>query len=72
MNPETGTIIPRSGGLRKIRWRMPGRGKRGGIRVIYCWKETKNRLYMLFLYPKNVQSDLTTSQLKVLRELISD
>ena len=35
--PEAGAVIPRSGGLRKVRWSMPGRGKRGGARVIYYW-----------------------------------
>ncbi len=69
--PEAGAIIPRSGGLRKLRWRLPGRGKRGGARLIYYWNRPQNQLFLLFLYPKNVQSDLTPSQLRVLRDLIS-
>lgn len=39
--PERGAIVPRSGGVRKLRWAQPGRGKRGGIRVIYYAKATK-------------------------------
>lgn len=68
--PDAGVIIPGSGGLRKLRWRMPGRGKRGGARIIYYWKLARGRLYLLFLYPKNVRSDLTRAQLRTLRKLI--
>jgi mRNA-degrading endonuclease RelE of RelBE toxin-antitoxin system len=70
--PEAGRVIRHSGGLRKMRWGAPGRGKRGGVRVIYYWKSQDDRIYLLFLYPKNVQSDLTASQLKILRNLVSD
>ena len=70
-HPEAGAVIPRSGGLRKLRWRLPGRGKRGGARIIYYWKRTTERLYLLFLYPKNVQADLTSRQLRVLRAVMA-
>ena len=64
--PKAGEVIPGAGGLRKLRWRVAGRGKRGGIRVIYyCWSE--HRLYMIFAYDKVAQGDLTPEQLKVLR-----
>ena len=56
-----------SGGLRKIRWALRGRGKRGGIRVIYYWHAAEATFYMLFTYPKTVQDDLTTEQLRALR-----
>jgi mRNA-degrading endonuclease RelE of RelBE toxin-antitoxin system len=42
-NPETGKVIPGSGGVRKLRWRAPGRGKRGGYRVIYYAKDLAGR-----------------------------
>jgi|SRR6185503_10547932 len=71
-HPESGSVIPESGGLRKLRWRLPGRGKSGGARVIYYWKKTASRLYLLFLYPKNERSDLSRSQLKLLRKLVRD
>jgi hypothetical protein len=69
--PEAGDTIRGSGGLRKIRWNLPGRGKRGGARIIYYWTQTGRRLYLLFMYPKNVRSDLTMKQLQQLRELIT-
>ena len=69
-NPKAGEVIPGAGGLRKIRWRTSGRGKRGGLRVIYyCWSE--HRLYMIFVYDKTAQGDLTPEQLKVLRAYVT-
>lgn len=55
--PESGAVIPCSGGLRKLRWPMPGQGKRGGLRIIYFWDEGSETLYMLFAYPKNEQEE---------------
>jgi hypothetical protein len=46
-------------GLRKVRWQLPERGKRGGARVIYYWRTAEGQIFLLFLYPKNVRSDLT-------------
>jgi hypothetical protein len=72
LRPKQGAIIPRSGGLRKLRWRGSGRGKRGGLRVIYYWHPAEETFYMLFAYAKNAQEDLTPSQLKTLRQLIRE
>jgi hypothetical protein len=69
-HPEAGTIIPQSGGLRKIRWSMSGRGKRGGVRAIYYWVVAQDQILMLFMYPKNEKDDLTQQQIKVLREIV--
>ena len=68
--PDVGVVIPGSGGLRKMRWSMPGRGKRGGARVIYYWAVAYDQLLMLLLYPKNVQDDLTPAQIKLLRQIV--
>jgi hypothetical protein len=68
--PAMGAIIPRSGGLRKMRWSMRDRGKRGGVRIIYYWVVAQDQILMLFIYPKSGQDDLTSKQLKILRELV--
>lgn len=65
--PKKGDVIPGGQGLRKLRWRVGGRGKRGGIRVIY-YCEARDRIYMLFAYDKARQGDLTRQQLRVLSE----
>lgn len=72
VNPDAGDLIPRSGGLRKIRLGLPGRGKRGGARVIYYWVTAEDRIFMLLAYAKNVQDDLTAEQLKVLRIMVQE
>ena len=65
-------MIPGGGGLRKIRWSVAGRGKRGGVRVIYHWAVVHDKILMLFMYAKNEQDDLTAEQLKVLRRIIEE
>ncbi|PTX98023.1 hypothetical protein DB345_04075 [Spartobacteria bacterium LR76] len=71
LNPEAGDVIRGGGGLRKIRWSAQGRGKRGGIRVIYYILQ-EDGIYLLFAYPKNKQEDLSNEQLRVLRALIKE
>jgi mRNA-degrading endonuclease RelE of RelBE toxin-antitoxin system len=68
--PEAGDLIRGSGGMRKIRWAGSGRGKRGGLRVIYYWWTAKDRISMLLVYPKNEQDDLSTDQIKLLRKAL--
>ena len=70
--PEQGAVIPGSGGLRKLRWGVGSRGKRGGLRVIYYWVAEEEIFYMLFVYPKNAQEDLTPTQLRVLSRLVRE
>lgn len=70
--PEQGVIIPGAGGLRKIRWRQKGKGKRGGCRVIYYWDEAHEIFYMLLAYAKSKQEDLTPAQMKVLTKLVRE
>lgn len=70
--PQLGSVIPGSGGLRKMRWALRGKGKRGGVRVIYYWPVSQEQLLMLFIYPKNEQDDLTATQVKVLRTIVEE
>ena len=68
--PDLGARIPGGGGLRKVRWGLPGRGKRGGVRVIYYWAVGRDTIVVLFLYPKNVRGDALGAQLRALRRII--
>jgi mRNA-degrading endonuclease RelE of RelBE toxin-antitoxin system len=69
-NPNAGARIPGTGGLRKIRWAAEGRGKRGGVRVIYYPSREHRVILMLLIYPKNQQDDLTSEQKRILAELV--
>jgi hypothetical protein len=70
LNPAAGALIPGGGGLRKIRWLGSGRGKRGGVRVIYYFRSKTNRLFLIFGYRKNQCEDLTGAQIKSLAGII--
>jgi len=70
--PGAGKVIPGGGGLRKIRWALGGRGKSGGVRVIYYWFTERGAILLLFMYPKNVQDNLTQDQLKQLKKIIAE
>ena len=67
-NPETGNVIPGSGGVRKLRWRAQGRGKRGGYRIIYFVKKTSHTFWMLTMYPKNVTDNIPAQILRQIRQ----
>lgn len=70
--PESGAVIPGSGGLRKVRWGYRGKGKSGGIRTIYYWAVSEEKLLMLFMFPKNVQENLSPTQIKALKQIVED
>lgn len=70
LNPEKGKVIRGSGGLRKVRFGIKGKGKSGGVRIIYYWISKRNILMMLLVYPKSEQDDLTSEQLKILKSLV--
>ncbi|MBI1984349.1 MAG: hypothetical protein HYS61_09140 [Acidobacteria bacterium] len=72
LRPEQGAIIRGSGGLRKVRWRAAGRGKRGGLRVTYYWDPPQDLCLMLYVYDKRVQGDLTPAEVKVLRQVVEE
>lgn len=64
LNPESGDEIPGTGGVRKVRFAARGKGKSGGVRVIYYFYDRENPLYALFLYAKNEQTNPTPEQKK--------
>ena len=70
VNPEAGVLIPRCKGLRKLRWRAKGRGKRGGIRILYYWAVRHDQILLIDLFAKNEYDDLTPKQYKALVEYV--
>ncbi|MGA2262257.1 MAG: transcriptional regulator [Acidobacteriota bacterium] len=68
--PEAGDLIPGSGGVRKLRWKGSGRGKRGGVRVIYYARSRQGQIWMLTLYAKNVSENIPAHILRKIKEEI--
>jgi hypothetical protein len=71
-DPEQSDLIEGGGGIRKVRLKLPGRGKSGGARVIYFWIKSADQIYMLLAYSKAVRTELTATQVKMLRELVKE
>lgn len=74
VNPQAGDMIKETGGLRKLRWRQErrGKGKRGGVRVIYYWYASESLIYMLLAYSKDERDDLSAAQKRVLARLVRE
>jgi hypothetical protein len=68
-DPERGAIMEGTGGFRKMRIALEGRGKSGGARVIYFYSEWRGRIYMALVYPKSERVSLTAAQKQELRRL---
>ena len=69
INPLAGSVIPDSGGLRKIRWHKSGKGKRGGVRVIYFNLLQNGQILVLDLYEKSEKENLTMTEKRKLERL---
>jgi hypothetical protein len=72
LNPGVGDVIPGTGGVRKLRWKMRGTGKRGGARVIYFFRDLNMPLYLISVYRKSEKSTLTEVEKKKIRKLIEE
>lgn len=69
-NPESGDLIPGSGGLRKARFKLEGRGRREGARVIYLWLPKVHTIILFTLYTKAEQTDVSPATLRILRGVV--
>ena len=70
--PDAGDLIQAGGGIRKVRWAVAGKGKRGGARVIYYWASARGVFFMLDIYAKGEKEDLTPDELKELHKLAKE
>jgi len=69
-NPKTGAVVRGTGGLRKMRYALKGRGKSGGVRVLYVDYVIFERSYLIYAYTKGVKDDITDSEREQFRKLI--
>lgn len=69
-HPEAGDVVRGSGGCRKVRWSRPGKGKRGGVRVIHYNRLPDGVIYLLLIYAKGVRDSIPSNVLKQIRETI--
>jgi hypothetical protein len=68
--PDAGPVIKGAGGIRKLRWAGEGQGKSGAVRVIYYRAPAKDKILLLFMYPKNEKDDLSLEERRVLRRIV--
>jgi hypothetical protein len=71
-NPEAGALIRGGGGIRKLRFALPGTGKSGGTRVIYYWIRERHQIYMLLAYPKSKKDNLSDKETAILRNIVKE
>ena len=69
-NPEAGDVIPETGGVRKVRWALAGKGKRGGARVIYYHHSERLPVFLLAAYAKNEKANLSRAERNAMKRLV--
>jgi hypothetical protein len=70
--PNAGTVVPGSGGVRKLRWKAAGRGKGAGYRLVYYAKIERGEIWMLTIYPKNIKANITAHVLRAIRKEVEN
>lgn len=70
--PEAGVVVPGSGGIRKLRWTVSGSGKRGGLRIIYYYKNQDNEIWLLTIYSKSETKNIPAHILKKIAQEIKN
>jgi mRNA-degrading endonuclease RelE of RelBE toxin-antitoxin system len=70
LNPEAGSVVRGSGGVRKVRWVREGTGKSGGVRVIYLARNEAGEVYLLTLYAKSESENISLGTLKEIRRAL--
>lgn len=71
-SPDSGAVIRGSGGVRKVRWGTGGKGKSGGVRIIYYWITADDQILFLTIYGKSKKADLSAGELKRVMRLIEE
>ena len=69
-NPEAGDVISQAGGVRKLRWSLPDRGKRGGARVVYYYHSERLPVFLLAAYAKNEKANLSMAERNAMKRLV--
>jgi mRNA-degrading endonuclease RelE of RelBE toxin-antitoxin system len=72
LNPDAGDIIQGTNGVRKARWAYGGKGKRGGIRIIYYFRDLNMPIYLIAVYKKNEKLNITTHEKKVISQMVDE
>ena len=68
-DPTRGDVVPDTHGVRKLRWKRQGRGKRGGVRILYYVQDARGRIWLLTVYAKSARENIAASTLNALREI---
>ena len=71
-HPDAGAVIRGTGGVRKVRWRSGGKGKSGGVRVIYYWLNADEQIFLLTIYGKSEKEDLSSQDLRKIARLLEE
>lgn len=69
-NPKAGDLVPETGGVRKLRWALPGGGKRGGARVIYFFHNESLPVFLLAMYGKNEKANLSKAERNAMAKVV--